>query len=381
MVGAGVWGASTALAFQKKGYDTMLCDMYGPGNIWSGSGGLSRIIRLGYGSDSVYVDLTARSFQLWDQLFVKTGQKHYRETGLLWLFKGYDASYAENSVEPIRRHGYKIEELNVAEVANDFPVFDFQDIDRVFLEEKAGILYASKCCEDLVHHFVTRGGQYIRGQASISDMKSSNAVIRIDGEVVKADFSVWACGPWNRKIFPDVLGKVSYISKQDVYYFAVPARQTGLFSPPRMPVWFEYDLDSPFYYGMPYHLNQGVKLAYDDRSEEFDPDHDDRLPSAQHMENARSYLTRRFPSLSNTPVLNVRVCQYENSLDGHFIIDRHPLNDKVIIMGGSSGHGFKMGPALGEMVVDCLDSEKVFPAPFSLDRFEEGSSIRSQFSA
>ena len=45
-----------------------------------------------------------------------------------------------------------------------------------------------------------------------------------------------------------------------------------------------------------------------------------------------------------------RVCQYENTSNGDFLIDRHPELENVWLVGGGSGHGFKHGPAVGEYV-------------------------------
>jgi len=64
----------------------------------------------------------------------------------------------------------------------------------------------------------------------------------------------------------------------------------------------------------------------------------------------RQFLAQRFPGLKDAPLLETRVCQYENTSSGDFLIDRHPAFDNVWLVGGGSGHGFKHGPALGEYV-------------------------------
>jgi sarcosine oxidase len=48
------------------------------------------------------------------------------------------------------------------------------------------------------------------------------------------------------------------------------------------------------------------------------------------------------------------VCQYENSPDEHFIIDHHPAAGNAWLVGGGSGHGFKHGPAVGELVAQLV---------------------------
>jgi glycine/D-amino acid oxidase-like deaminating enzyme len=87
----------------------------------------------------------------------------------------------------------------------------------------------------------------------------------------------------------------------------------------------------------------------------------------------RAFVKRRFPALGDAPLVGAEVCQYENSPDGHFIIDRRPAMPDVWIAGGGSGHGFKMGQALGELLARAVrDDESPHPM-FSLARLETTS--------
>ena len=109
------------------------------------------------------------------------------------------------------------------------------------------------------------------------------------------------------------------------------------------------------------------------------PDQDDRITSREILTGVRSFLHRRFPNIAEQPMIAGKVCQYENSLDGHFIIDRHPQDDRLIFLAGSSGHGFKMGPALGAMVAETLKADLQFPERFCLERFRSDQTRSSQF--
>ena len=84
----------------------------------------------------------------------------------------------------------------------------------------------------------------------------------------------------------------------------------------------------------------------------------------------RDYLGFRFPGMKDAPLVETRVCQYENTPDNHFIIDPHPAAENVWIIGGGSGHGFKHGPALGEMVAKWVMEEKDADPVFRLGRFK-----------
>ena len=120
-----------------------------------------------------------------------------------------------------------------------------------------------------------------------------------------------------------------------------------------MPAWMEF-ADPRGAYVIPDLESRGCKLAFDRHGDEFDPDTGDRRVTRQGVEEAREFLGQRFPALRGAPLTESRVCQYENTSSGDFLIDRHPDRDHVWLVGGGSGHGFKHGPAVGEYVCDCV---------------------------
>jgi glycine/D-amino acid oxidase-like deaminating enzyme len=160
---------------------------------------------------------------------------------------------------------------------------------------------------------------------------------------------VFACGPWLPKLFPDLLADRIFPTRQEVFFFGAPPGDDR-FAPPRMPTWIDFGGDE--IYGMPDLEGRGFKVAPDRHGEPFDPDGGERLVSPESTARVRSFLARRFPALAEAPLLETRVCQYENTSSGDFLIDRHPGLDNVWIVGGGSGHGFKHGPAVGEYVAD-----------------------------
>jgi glycine/D-amino acid oxidase-like deaminating enzyme len=130
-----------------------------------------------------------------------------------------------------------------------------------------------------------------------------------------------------------------------------------------MPVWLDFT-DERGAYTLPDIENRGFKLAFDRHGPAFDPDTGDRLASG--VDAARAFLTERFPALSNAPLVESRVCQYENTSSGDFLIDRHPGFDNVWLVGGGSGHGFKHGPMVGEYVTGLIDGGASVEGRFSL---------------
>jgi glycine/D-amino acid oxidase-like deaminating enzyme len=101
---------------------------------------------------------------------------------------------------------------------------------------------------------------------------------------------------------------------------------------------------------MPDLESRGFKVAHDQHGPPIDPDVGDRTPTAQAIADVREYMKRRFPAVADRPLVEARVCQYENSSNGDFLIDRHPQFENVVLVGAGSGHGFKHGPAVGRYV-------------------------------
>ena len=169
------------------------------------------------------------------------------------------------------------------------------------------------------------------------------------GEKIQADSYLFSCGSWMGQLFPEVLGEVITCSKQEVYYFGVPEKEAAHYD--NLPVWVDVD-GKDFYYGIPGNANRGFKIGVDRRGENFDPTTSDRTINPEVLAHARKFIGHRFPGLSNAPLIENRVCPYENSPDGNFVFSAHPEASNVVLLGGGSGHGFKHGPALGELVAE-----------------------------
>ena len=122
-------------------------------------------------------------------------------------------------------------------------------------------------------------------------------------------------------------------------------------------------------YGIPGHGARAFKVADDTRGPLFDPTWGERVSDPERLKAAREYVSFRFPAMKDAPLIKGRVCQYEQTMDGDFIVDPHPQQPEVWLVGGGSGHGFKHGPALGEMVARLVTKDAPANARFRLDRF------------
>ena len=368
VVGAGAFGGWTALHLLRRGAKVTLVDAWGPGNSRASSGGETRVIRGTYGPDRIYVQMVARALQLWRENEKRWGRHLYHRTGALWM-AGKDDRYEKASLPLLRAAGLAFEELTTAEAAKRYPQVNFEKVEWAIVEKDAGYLTARLACQAVLEGFLAEGGEYRPlsvAPGPIAGGKMAGVALSDGTKLDSADAYVFACGPWLGKLFPDVLGERIRPTRQEVFFFGTPVGDPR-FTEESFPVWIDHG--ERLMYGIPGNQWRGFKVADDTRGAPFDPTSGERVASAEGLQAAREYLGFRFPGLKGAPLLESRVCQYENSPDQQFIVDRYPGVSNAWLVGGGSGHGFKHGPALGELVAANVLGEKPVEPSFALSRF------------
>jgi sarcosine oxidase len=362
VIGAGVFGAWTAWHLAKRGQRVLLVDAFGAAHSRASSGGESRIIRMSYGADEIYTRWSLRSLVQWKELFAAAGQELFVPTGVLWLAGENDAELRE-SIEVLKRWEVRHEVLESTELEARYPQINLAGVKRGVLERESGTLLARRAVACVVNDAIRSGVEFAIAQVTPpASGKTPEHVVTSSGERIQAGQFVFACGAWLGKVFPELLGPRIFATRQEVFFFSSPAGDAR-FAAPALPTWLFQDDEV---YGMPDIESRGLKLARDRHGPLVDPDTQSRLVSAESAEWARNYVARRFPALKNSEITETRVCQYENSSNGDFLLDRHPDWKNVWLAGGGSGHGFKHGPAVGEyMAGQILGGEKAEPR-FSL---------------
>jgi glycine/D-amino acid oxidase-like deaminating enzyme len=350
VVGAGVFGAWTARSLVDAGARVALVDAWGPAHARASSGGESRVLRYAYGDDAIYTRMAWRSLPRWRALAERTDTALVRRTGVLWLAAGDDPTL-DASRRALAADGVPCETLAGDELAHRFPQMRFDEGMEGLYEPEGSVALARRAVQALVGELVVEGVELRLARAlPLAGHGRLERLATDSGDAVAAGRFVFACGPWLGKVFPALLGPRLFPTRQEVHLFAPPAGDRR-FAPPHFPAWLDGD-----FYGVPDLEGRGVKVASDRHGEPFDPDAGDRRPTAEAIAAARAFLARRLPDLAAAPLTETRVCQYENSANGDFLIDRHPDLADVWLVGGGSGHGFKHGPAVGEtaarMVLD-----------------------------
>jgi len=359
VIGAGSFGSWAAYLLRRTGRSVALLDAYGAGNGRASSGGESRIIRMGYGQNDIYTRWSQHSLKLWTGLFAEADRPElFERTGVLWTPPLGDPSAAHTRAA-FEKHGVSFQALTHSELEARFPQIRFSSPREGIFEPDSGVLLARRAVRAVVAQAIRNGVDYFREAALPPD---GDTLRTVSGRLIRAGTFVYACGPWLPKIFPDVLGGRIRPTRQEVYFFGPPPGDAR-FAPPLMPAWLDFT-DERGAYSLPDLENRGFKLAFDQHGPEFDPDSGERVATG--VREARAFLAERFPALATAPLVESRVCQYENTSTGDFLIDRHPEFDNVWLVGGGSGHGFKHGPMVGEYVTSQIEGTVPAEPRFSL---------------
>ena len=302
---------------------------------------------MSYGSDEIYTRSALRSLALWKDFFAETGQDLFHPRGALFTGAAKDP-YLLSTRDTLQRVGWKFDWLDSANLKKQFPGMMFGRGEAGIFEPGSGILMARRSVQAVVDAAVRAGARYETRE--IRDLPKRGA----------ARVFVFACGPWLRRLFPRVVGPRIRPTRQEVFFFG-PAPGDDRFA--KMPAWVAFREGA---YSLPAIDSRGFKLAIDTHGPSFDPETGDRNVTRDGLAFARATLKRRFPALADAPLVESRVCQYENTSNGDFLIDRHPDFQNVWIVGGGSGHGFKHGPFVGEYVASQIAGTGAAEPRFSL---------------
>jgi glycine/D-amino acid oxidase-like deaminating enzyme len=366
IIGAGAFGGWSALMLLRQGARVTLLDSWGPGNSRASSGGETRVIRCTYGPAKLHTEMAARALELWKENEQRWGLKLFFNTGALWM-AGQDDAFERAALPVLKEAGVHFEQLSPADCDKRWPAINFEGVNWCLYEPDSGYLAARRACEAVLNAFIKEGGEYRQAQAGPGPIESQhmNSLVLNHRESIRADQYVFACGPWLGQVF-SFLAPLVVPSRQEVFFFGLPPGDVQL------PVWI--DNGKHLFYGICGNHWRGFKIADDTRGPVVDPTKMEREVSESGLAAARAYMSMRFPFMSGAPLVESRVCQYENSSDQYFILDRHPQVENVWIVGGGSGHGFKHGPVVGEMVRDAVLGLKPASKEMSLSRFKQTAS-------
>jgi monomeric sarcosine oxidase len=364
VVGGGVMGLATGCALAGHGARVTVLERYSIAHEWASSHGLSRAIRHEYGPLEIYTRMVARSLVLWDELARETGRHLYTEAGVLTLGHTGDGETREG-YDVMRSAGLPVELLSAEECHRRFPQFTPQDYDVITYNPRGGFLAATDCVQALGQRLRAQGGELREGVrvVRVEGAGEGGHVLLEDGSVLEADRVVVTAGPWVHDVLPELPLPVRATRQQVCYLRGLPQDSFGVGS-------FPVFLAGMDYYGFPLHGPDLFKVGIHIYGGDVDPNQPYDA-SMEEVERIRTFLRQLIPSAAAAPFALVDRCMYDVSPDEDFILDKLPDAPGVILGSGFSGHGFKFGVLIGELLAAlALDETPEFPLDrFSLSRF------------
>lgn len=373
VVGAGAWGVWTAYNLAKSGVRVTLVDQYGTANSRATSGDETRGIRSSYGDRAAGEHWTAwarESITRWrnfdEEFGARFGTRFFVQTGDVILREAPEP-FTTRTAELWDKLRVSYERLSPAETKHRWPMIQSESYPVILYEPDAGVARARHSTQALASAAFAMGVEKKIGRAHPGAI-ANNAMdgVRLDdGTVLRADAYVWACGPWLRKVFPELLGNRMRTPLGHVCYFGTPEgdqrfvagtipswnvpgvtgwgalpvdsrgfRVRGGFAPPAPPRPPDDDAPPP------------PRPTPDPRAQ--DPDLSVRWSSQDRIDGSRRVLAHCFPALAEAPILETRACHYESSSNRNFIADRVPGAENAWVVGAGQAEGFKFSPLVGE---------------------------------
>lgn len=363
VIGVGAMGSAACFQLARRGVRVLGIERFGLPHMLGSSGGFSRMIRLAYYEHPDYVPLLRRAYENWHELEQVSGKKLLHLTGGLYM-GSQGSELISGALRSAREHSLDHELIDHAELARRYPQFTLPEDHIGILEPMAGMLEPEKCIAAFAEQAMRCGAQ-IHCHETLRSWTSdaSGVTVITDRATYHADKLILTAGAWNGK-FSNEFGVELPVSRQTLLW-TWPS-EPSLFEAGRIPVWGIGQPDGSLYYGFPMGLDDGLgmKFAHHARGQMVDPDRVARDPQPGDEETLRKAI-RRFLPRGDGPTIALRVCMYSNTPDSHFIIDRHPMHDRVICGFACSGHGFKFASVIGEVLADlATQGETKLPIGF-----------------
>lgn len=359
IIGGGIFGMAAALELRARGYAVRVLDQGSMPHPLAASTDISKVVRIEYGADEPYTALaeSAREGWLrWNQMF---GQDLYHEDGLLMLSRGAmtPGGFTHDSYHMLRQRGHRLERLDGPAIARRFPAWNAELYRDGYFNTKGGYAESGRVVAALVAEAQKEGVQ-IDGDHPVSALLREGGRVRgvqlSNGQEVTADEVIVAAGAWTPLLLPELQGVIRVVGQP---VFHLKPQNPERFRTPYFYT-FAAAVSETGWYGFPMHPHENVlKVANHGVGREVHPRNDVRVVTTEQIEMLRDFLSQTFPELVDAPLVYTRLCLYCDVLDGHFWIDRHPQWQGLTIASGGSGHGFKFGPVLGELIADALEGK------------------------
>jgi sarcosine oxidase len=361
VIGSGGVGSAAARFLAAAGHTVTVLEQFEVDHDRGSSYGQSRVIRRVY-PDVFYTSLMEHAYRLWRDLEAEAEETLLLETGGLFLGPA-DHPEMRAAEESLRQAEVPFELWDAQRTTEQVPAIRLEPEEVAISQAESGLLRASRCVRANVRLARARGAE-VRERLNVLGFDGAPGGVRValeGGDSLTVDRLVVTAGPWTPTLLAD-LHLPLQVTRQPYVHFA-PSGDGAAFQLGRFPIWIDM---STYFYGFPVHDEvPGAKIALHQPGEATDPASVRREVDAADRALLWEYARRRFYGLTDA-VTYEKVCLYTMTPNENFILDRHPADSRIVIVGGLSGHGFKFTVLLGQIAATlATDGE----APYDLSRF------------
>ena len=362
VVGLGAMGGAAAYDLARRGLRVLGVDAHAPPHPHGSHHGESRIIRTAYYEHPSYVPLLRRAFAAWGALEARGGRPLMQRTGALMIGRE-SGELVSGVLASVRAHALAHEVLTSRALMERYPFVVDDDTVAVW-EADAGILFPEACVRALVDGARAAGANLRVGEAVRQWRALAGGVeVVTSGGTYAGGALVLAAGAGLGELVPALRPRLT-IERQVVAHFEPRSAGRARLQPDRLPVFCLDEPDRAFYYGFP-DLGTGCKVGRHHGGTLLAAGERAAPVGEGDIDDLRGFLRRHLPSLDGSPRSSA-TCLYTNTPDGHFVVDRHPAHENVVVASVCSGHGFKFAAVVGEIVGDLVQGKT---PPFDLSMF------------
>ncbi|PAX09078.1 N-methyl-L-tryptophan oxidase [Sphingomonas lenta] len=348
VVGVGAMGSAALWRLAARGKRVLGLERWDIPHAHGSSHGVSRIIRLPYYESADYVPLLRRAYELWRELEATTGREILVTTGSVDASAEDDPLF-QGALASARDHDLAHEVLTGAEVNERFGGYRLPAHHRALFQPDGGLVASERAIVAHVEAAQALGAEVRARERVLSwEARRGGVVVTTTKRRYQAERLILAAGAWMGEIAP-TLRRLAVPERQVLAW--LQPHEPRLFGPDAFPV-FNLQVDEGRFYGLPIYDVPGFKFGrYGHRGETGDPDTLAWEPDAEDEALLRGFAERYFPAGAGE-TLALRACMFTNTPDEHFIIDRHPEHDNVVLASPCSGHGYKFASVVGEILAD-----------------------------
>lgn len=359
VVGLGAMGAAALYQASRRGLRVLGIDRYHPPHNMGSSHGDTRITRHAIGEGELYMPFIQRSNAIWQQLEAASGRTLFHRCGGLIIGAPQAAAFhfqqdfVGTSARIARQYGIAHELLDAHETMRRHPLLKLRAHEVAYFEPGAGLLRPERCIQTQLELAQAAGVALQTGERLLRYEPSATAVQLVtDKGSYSAAKLILATGAWIGEALPAQLRASVRVCRQVIHWFE--AEDIRQFRPERFPFVIALG-DSPeeFWsaFPSPHDGRPGVKLLTEQYDSSTQPDEVERAVQPEEAADIYQRLTRPRLRGLRARALHGEVCLYTLTADEHFLIDRHPASERVVLASPCSGHGFKHSAAIGECLV------------------------------